>query len=183
MIIILFFCLSLGCSGIGGSCEVKSDCCADLCSPTSCSQGICIGSTCLVDGSFCEMDCQCCSGECIVNDLNAGVCGVPSAKIEKKNGTKLDVGSCCSAGDCDISGTSCNICCPVGEASNCNSNTCNCWCTSGNIITAVSVSPNSITPYNVFVVTALSLLVVLFLFSITLITLMIRNKRLQYVAA
>jgi hypothetical protein len=176
------------CSNVGTSCQTNSDCCPDLCSPTSCFQGMCIGSTCLADGNFCETDCQCCSSACIKNDANPGTCGVPSLKqqanlksnTKSKNFTNLDVGSCCSAGDCNVDGTSCNICCPVGSASHCDSNACNCWCTSGAIISTFSQF-SSTNGYNIATLVLISVSVLTtFMICVTLI-IMTKNKQIQYI--
>jgi len=63
-----------GCAGLYQPCSTTSDCCIDLCSPTSCSNGICIGSTCLGRGSACQADCSCCSQDCVVSDTSPGFC-------------------------------------------------------------------------------------------------------------
>lgn len=131
----LFFLVhgAISCSQLGQTCTTNDDCCVDPCSPTSCFQGLCIGSTCLGFGSSCQLDCQCCSGSCVKNELNPGTCVEEKISKIKHNISQYvldNCGSCCSAGDCQISGTFCNICCPVGSSSHCNSNTCQCWCSS-----------------------------------------------------
>lgn len=172
------------CSNLGASCSTNSDCCVNLCSPTSCSQGMCIGSTCLADGNFCEMDCQCCSGACIKNDANPGTCGVPlrnkQVNVKSHNFTNLEESSCCSAGDCNVDGTSCNICCPVGSASHCDSNSCSCWCTSGVVVSTISQLASG-TGYNIatLVLVSTSLLTSLMI-CVTLIILT-KNKQIQYI--
>ena len=62
------------CQPIGGKCVTTSDCCINLCSPTSCSGGVCIGSYCKGRGSSCQMDCECCSKDCVNNEITWGIC-------------------------------------------------------------------------------------------------------------
>ena len=103
------------CHVLGGSCQSNNDCCANLCSPSSCFQGICIGSTCLANGNSCQTDCQCCSGACVKNDVNWGTCGVPTP-LDNQAPKPLETPACCGAGG---DGWVCNICCPEGTAASC----------------------------------------------------------------
>lgn len=126
------------CHGLGGSCQSNDDCCVNLCSPSSCFQGICIGSTCLANGNSCQADCQCCSGACVKNDVNWGTCGVPTTldkqAVSHVNSNEhspkpLDTPACCGAGG---DGWVCNICCPEGTAAACYINT-GCHCMTYNV--------------------------------------------------
>jgi hypothetical protein len=62
------------CQPLGASCKSTSDCCVNLCSPTSCSSGVCIGSWCSGSGAVCQADCQCCSKDCVINEMSPGFC-------------------------------------------------------------------------------------------------------------
>lgn len=64
----------LQCSQNGQPCNQDSDCCFSLCSPASCSNGICIGSWCKGRGSVCQADCECCSSDCVINEVSPGFC-------------------------------------------------------------------------------------------------------------
>ncbi len=66
---------NLGCSQEGQKCFDNNDCCPNLCEPTSCYNGMCIGSTCKGPGYSCYSDCECCSDNCVINDINPGTCG------------------------------------------------------------------------------------------------------------
>lgn len=135
MFIVYFLGIALACSSVGGSCESNDDCCPDLCSPTSCMQGQCIGSVCLADGNSCQIDCQCCSGACIQNDVNPGTCGIPSLKNGKPwtftntSAHALCEGSSCGPGGCS-DGNACGVCCPPGQATYCIWYGCRCYCSS-----------------------------------------------------
>jgi hypothetical protein len=146
------------CASPGDICTSNEDCCPNLCSPTSCSGGVCIGSTCLSNTSPCQVDCQCCSGACLQTWPNVGRCGVPTKSSPelgrmRKNATATQVlvfrpdcdGAWCSAGDCNVDGQSCDICCPPGQGANCDANSCHCWCSSslnkdGGAVGSVTIS-------------------------------------------
>lgn len=133
MFLALLISVTSGCSSVGGLCQSNSDCCPDICSPTSCMQGRCIGSICLTNGYSCQVDCQCCSGTCIQNDVNPGTCGVPSLKKGKPwpfantSAHVLCEGASCGPGGCSGDGT-CSVCCPPGQAAHCEWDACHCYC-------------------------------------------------------
>jgi len=64
----------VNCVPVGDKCSSTADCCVNLCSPTSCSNGICIGSYCKGRGSTCQADCECCSKDCFISETSPGFC-------------------------------------------------------------------------------------------------------------
>lgn len=108
---VLFFYIVSGCMSIGLSCSKSADCCGDACSPTSCVDGVCVGSTCLTFGSPCGLDCQCCSGYCDIDIDNNPRCSVPV----KNKDAALDDACCYDNND----GYYCKICCPLGSPAIC----------------------------------------------------------------
>ncbi len=122
----------IACSSVGGTCNTNADCCTNLCSPTSCMQGQCIGSYCLTEGSRCQLDCQCCSGTCLTDERHpVPICGNPSKVIAPSNNISARPyceGAYCGGG-CDVGpSVACAVCCPVGTPATCDWSACLCYC-------------------------------------------------------
>lgn len=118
--------LASACSGLGGTCVDSSDCCANLCAPTSCSNGVCIGSYCVGHQGDCQLDCQCCPGLfCGQTYPNFGRCTSLRAHLTMENCT----GPVCSVPKCSIQPNgNCSICCSEGQTATCDSLKCQCSC-------------------------------------------------------
>lgn len=163
-VIVVLIAVCNACVSVNGECATTSDCCYDLCRPVTCSQGRCTGSFCLGYGDACEIDCQCCTGSCVINDLNMGSCGEPVPRNMRNRSSlfKPDCdGAWCSTGDCDGS-KDCDICCPPGQAANCDQPLCHCFCTSSKLNVA---EPTNDT--NVALIVAVVVLAVAFVASVS----------------
>ena len=112
--LLFFISIVFACSSPGGSCSNNNDCCWNPCSPTTCVNGMCTGSSCLGYGVQCAFDCQCCSGYCDSDIDNTPRCNVPTPAEARPMDPPS---SCCFAGG---DGWVCNICCPLGVEARCS---------------------------------------------------------------
>ncbi len=138
------------CNSPGGTCVTNDDCCPNLCSPTSCSNGVCIGSYCLSYQSQCQLDCQCCPGTyCQQTYPSFGRCTYPGRLASPAVANCS--GPVCSLSACDVHhNASCQVCCQTGQSAHCDSSSCTCSCKSPDLAQegsgSVSISGTTV-PY------------------------------------